>query len=269
MTQPAAAFTLDDHGLAHASELTRGPWDPGHQHAGPPIALLCRAIEQAGAAHGLTHVGRITANLLRPVSIGALQVQVQADYVGKSAGHFSASLMVQGKEAVRMTALMQREAEVAVPAGTAGHPLPAAPHAVAACRPAVMPFARADRLGYADLVENRSADGRMFEGPCLVWFRLRTPLVAGEMPSPYQRVMVAADSGNGVSAVLDLRTHTFVNSDLTVNLLRRPVGDWIALDARTSLGGNGCGLAESALYDEIGYIGRATQSLMVRPRTAA
>jgi acyl-CoA thioesterase len=89
-------------------------------------------------------------------------------------------------------------------------------------------------------------------------------LVVGEAPSPYQRVAVAADSGNGISAVLDYQRYSFVNSDLTINLLRRPQGEWICLDARTWLGPNGCGLAESALYDEHGLIGRATQSLAVR-----
>jgi hypothetical protein len=100
-----------------------------------------------------------------------------------------------------------------------------------------------------------------------VWFRLKHPLVKDEAPSPYQRVAVAADSGNGVSAVLDFYKYIFVNSDLTINLARRPVGEWICLQARTLLGGNGCGMAESSLYDEQGLIGRATQSLAVRRRS--
>ena len=120
--------------------------------------------------------------------------------------------------------------------------------------------------GYGDLIENRLAEGRYFDGPCAAWFRLRHPLVAGEVPSPYQRVAVAADSGNGISAVLDLQRYTFVNSDLTINLLRRPAGEWVCLEARTHLGSNGCGLAESALYDRQGLIGRATQSLAIRAR---
>ena len=41
-------------------------------------------------------------------------------------------------------------------------------------------------------------------GPATVWMRMRDPLVAGEEPTPLQRVLVAADSGNGVSATLDL-----------------------------------------------------------------
>ena len=106
----------------------------------------------------------------------------------------------------------------------------------------------------------------LFAGPSAVWFRMSHPLVMGQTPSPYQRVAVAADSGNGISAILDLSTHVFVNSDLTINLLRKPVGEWVCLDARTHLSSHGGGLAESALYDEQGLIGRATQSLFVRRR---
>jgi hypothetical protein len=266
---PEAAYLADADGTLCASALTRGPWDPGHQHAGPPIALACRAIEAAAATHGLSHVARLTANLLRPVAIGPMAVEVTPDYVGRSAGHFSARVLAGGRECVRLTALVQKEQALPVPPGTPGHPLPQSPAAWSDCTPVVMPFARAGQHGYADLVENRSAGGRLFQGPCQAWFRLRFPLVGGESPSPYQRVMVAADSGNGISAALDIRHYTFVNSDLTVNLLRTPVGEWICLDARTALGGNGCGIAESALYDESGLIGRATQSLVVRAREAA
>jgi hypothetical protein len=77
-------------------------------------------------------------------------------------------------------------------------------------------------------------------------------------------VAVAADSGNGISAVLDFARYLFVNSDLTINLLRCPQGEWICVDARTLLAPNGCGLAESQLFDEAGLVGRATQSLAVR-----
>lgn len=261
-----AAYLPIDRQRFRAGELTRGPWHPEHQHAGPPCALVCRAIEQAGAEAGLTHLGRLTANLLRPVTLGELQVEVTAEYVGRNAGHYAARLVADGKEVGRFTALMQREDDLPVPAGTPGHPLPQAPRAPGDSQPCHMPFKRADRIGYADLVDNRLAEGRLFDGPSAVWFRLHHPLVAGEAPSPYQRVMVAADSGNGVSAALPITQWLFVNCDLTVNLLRRPQGEWVCLQARTALGGNGSGLAESALYDEQGLIGRATQTLAVRRR---
>jgi len=62
------------------------------------------------------------------------------------------------------------------------------------------------------------------------------------------------NTGNGISAALDIRHYSFVNCDLTIHLLRRPVGEWICLQARSAYGGNGSGLAESALYDETGLI---------------
>ena len=93
---PDAAYTaLADGGFA-SSELTRGPWNHGHQHAGPPVALVCRAVEQVARGHGLTHIARLTANLLRPVPLDTLSVEVAQDYVGRNAGHFSARLLAQG-----------------------------------------------------------------------------------------------------------------------------------------------------------------------------
>lgn len=263
---PSAAYTALDARSFRASALVRGPWDSGHQHAGPPIALACRAVEQAAHEHGLTHVARLTANLLRPVPIGDVVVEVMTDYVGRNAGHFSAHLLAGGKEVARFTALVQRESAARLPADLPGHPLPMVPRSPEESAVVTFPFAGA-QVCYADLVETRAAQGTFWKGPCVIWFRQRHPLVQGETPSPYQRVPVAADSGNGISGVLDYRRHSFVNSDLTINLLRRPVGEWICLDARTALGPDGGGLAESALYDVQGLIGRATQSLAVRLRS--
>ena len=262
---PSAAYTVVSPRTVRASVLTRGPWDPGHQHAGPPIAMVCRAIESVALEHGLTHIARLTTNLLRPLPIGELEIEVATDYAGRNAAHYSGQVWGEGKELARFTALAQRESVLVLPETLDGHPLPLAPRSPADSVVQRMPFAT-QRVGYADLVENRIASGTFFRGRCAAWFRLQRPLVDGEQPSGYQRVAVAADSGNGISAVLDLTRYLFVNSDLTVNLLRRPVGEWICVDARTLLAPNGCGLAESQLFDETGLIGRATQSLAVRAR---
>ncbi len=260
-----AAYEQLSEGHFRASALTGGPWRADHQHAGPPSALISRAVEHAAAPHGLTHIGRLTVNLIRPLPIGDCRIEVGADYIGRSAGHFSGKLISGDKDIALFTALAQREQDLPVPAGTSGHPLPSAPKPPAECEVVAMPFT-GTRFGYTELVENRLAEGEAFKGPCSVWFRLNHPLVKGEPPSPYQRVAVAADSGNGISAALDFDTYLFVNCDLTINLIRRPLGEWICLQAQSLIGGNGCGLAESALYDEQGLIGQATQSLAVRKR---
>ena len=123
-----AAYTALGGALYRASALTRGPWHPQQQHAGPPIALVSHALEAAAQVHGLHHLARLTANLLRPVPIADIEVRVQEDYVGRNAGHFSAIALADGKELIRATALFQREDEVGLPDGLPGHPLPLAPN---------------------------------------------------------------------------------------------------------------------------------------------
>jgi hypothetical protein len=262
---PSSAYTALEDDSYRPSSLTRGPWHRDHQHAGPPIALVCRAIEKAALKSGLTQLSRLTANLLRPVPIRDLAIEVITNYVGRNTGHFSARLFADGKEVAHVTALAQRENDVRLPDGLPGHPLPRAPRGPDDSPAAIFPF-RGKEVGYADLVEARIAHGVFFKGPCAIWFRLLHPLLGTEEPSVYQRVAVAADSGNGISAILDFSRYSFLNLDLTLNLFRKPVGEWICLDARTCLGPNGCGLAESMLYDLHGLIGRATQSLAIRAR---
>jgi hypothetical protein len=264
-TQARSAYRLRPDGAFDSSELTRGPWDAGHQHAGPPIALAARSLAVAAQALGMRHVARLTANVWRPIPIVPLQLETATDYAGRNVAHLSARLVAGAREVARFTALAQREAEVQVPHALAGHPPPQAPARPDASPGIEFPH-RTGVSGYHDLVEMRTAEGILCRGPCAIWFRLRHALVEGEAPSPLERVAVAADSGNGISAVLDFRHHTFVNSDLTINLLRPAQGDWVCIDARTFIGPAGGGLAEARIFDATGLIGRSTQSLLVRAR---
>lgn len=260
-----SAFVSLGNATYRATELTRGPWNPDHQHAGPPIALVAGEIERAARHLEFAHVARLTANLLRPIPIGELAVRVQTEYAGRNVAHFAAQLLADGKEAARFTAVAQRESDLGVPAGIPGHPLPLAARPVEESAAVRFPFSR-ERTGYQDLIECRIAQGTFFRGPCAAWIRMRCPLVAGEEPSGIQRVAVAADSANGISAVLDFARYVFVNSDLTINLLRRPQGEWICVDAHTLVGPAGNGLAEARIFDAQGLAGRSTQSLPIRRR---
>ncbi len=100
-------------------------------------------------------------------------------------------------------------------------------------------------------------------GPALAWMRPRVPLVDGEAMSPVQRLMTCVDSASGVSAVLDPAGWAFLNTELTVHVLRPPVGDWVCLDAETALSSGTVGLATSRVYDERGLVARSAQALLV------
>ncbi len=259
-TNSSAYAALDAH-TYESTELTRGPWDPGHQHGGPPVALAGREIARAAAALGMSHLARLTANLVRPVPIAPLRIEVDTDYAGRNVAHFSARLWAAEREVARFTAVAQREEPIELPAQA----LQRAPTLPEALEPVVFPHRGGD-VGYHELVELRVAEGTLTSGPCAVWFRMRHPLVDREAPGAVERVAVAADSGNGISAVLDFRRYIFINSDLTINLLRRAEGEWICIDARTLLGPRGGGIAEAEIFDTRGLIGRSTQSLHIRAR---
>ena len=78
-------------------------------------------------------------------------------------------------------------------------------------------------VGYHTAMETRFVRGAFTEpGPALAWMRMRVALVEGEEPEPLHRVLVAADSGNGVSSPLDYRRWMFINTDVSVTLRRHP-----------------------------------------------
>jgi hypothetical protein len=80
------------------------------------------------------------------------------------------------------------------------------------------------------------------------------------------RVAGAADFGNGLSWVLPPERWLFVNPDLSIHLLRLPEGEWVGMRSTTLPGGEGIGLAETALFDLGGRIGRSVQSLLLDAR---
>jgi hypothetical protein len=80
------------------------------------------------------------------------------------------------------------------------------------------------------------------------------------------RTLLLADSGSGVSMALDPRIYIFINVDLTVVLHRDPAGEWLLLDAVTTMDGTGTGLAETTLSDAAGEVGVGLQTLLVSPR---
>jgi hypothetical protein len=260
------AFFLSDGERFVATPHTRGPWDPGFQHAGPPAALLGREVERCQPREGFT-VGRITFEILRGVPVAPLSVVARVVRPGRSVELLEATLSDESGEVMRATAWRLRTAHLDVPADLAGPPPPGTPDTADASPQTVSFTPGGESFGYHRAMEWRFVRGRFEElGPATVWMRMRHPLLPGEEPSPLTRVLVAADSGNGVSASLDFQRWVFINTDLTVHLHRHPAGEWVCLDSTTYATGDGVGLSDTALYDERGLIGRAAQTLLVDRR---
>lgn len=264
MADPSAFFLPDGDGFI-ATQLTRGPWSLSHQHGGPPSALMARAIERH-VAEGETarRAARVTIEFLRPIAITRLSVATETLRQGRKVELVGATLRADGDVVARATAVLMRERplELAEPERARLEPGPVDAPLFG------FPFFP-DCVSYDRGFEARWVRGTFGQGPAAVWFRMRYPLVAGETPSPLQRVLIAADSGNGISVVLNLARFTFINPDLTVYLHRYPRGEWVGLDAATTPEPDGIGLADTRLFDVEGSIGRSAQSLVIeeRPRS--
>ena len=251
-------FVALGDGRYRATERTTGPWDPRHQHAGPASALLVGLLERTNARTDMA-LARITVEILGAIPIAEVAVTTAVERPGRSVELLSGELSVDGRAVLRARAWRV----LGAPLGTDEGP-PPAPLPEAASEPPPM---LGDSFGYAHAIEWRWAHGDWLEhGPATVWSRLKVPIVEGEPVTPRQRVMAVADSGNGVSNVLDWARYLFINTELTVHFAREPRGEWVCLDAETRIGDGGAGLASSVLSDRSGPVARGAQALLVGPR---
>lgn len=254
------AFYVADGDVFVPTEWTRGPWSRDAQHGGPPAALLGRALERAVRRDDVL-AARVTFDILKPVPLAPLSIDVRTVRGGRNVELVEARASARDADVMHARACFVRTETVDAP--PAHDDPPPGPRDGAP----VELFDTGTRVDYLRAMEWRFTSGAFLEpGPATAWVRMRHALVAGEPVSPLARVLVAADSASGVSSVLDFRAWLFVNPDLSVYAHRAAHGEWICLDAATTVGRDGVGIATSVIRDERGPLGRGVQSLFVAPR---
>lgn len=267
-TTPDAPLFRRDGALFVPTSHTRGPWDPGAMHGGAPTALLAQHL---GVLAEGRRLARMTFEFLAAVPITPVRVTASVLKPGRNFQLLEATLGdADGRPLVLARAVALAPGAVAgLPDAAALRPLQPPPAPPSAGVEDPFPTVPGDepegmhRTGMAI----RYLEGAITEnGPARAWLTLVRDLVDDEPPSPAARVCTAADFGNGISHIVGFDTHVFVNTDLTITLLREPVGPWVLLDARTHIDPSGVGWAVSDLHDEQGPIGQSQQTLFVRAR---
>ncbi len=286
------------------TEHARGPWDPRALHGGAPAALIAATVERMQPGAELPFA-RLSFEFLRPVPMAPLKLSTRISRPGRRVQALEAELSAGDVTVCRASALRLVPSPEELPALALAQVQAARPRSIAPAsdgelvhfalddmerksfaatamemrflrgKPLVGGLPERDVAHRSEVPEQeiidvdaseQSAAGHVPSGAATVWMRLRHPLLPDEPLTPLARVAATSDFGNGVATVLPFDKYLFINADLTISLDRRPVGEWVALDARTLLHPGGIGWSESVLHDELGPVGRATQALVVQRR---
>jgi hypothetical protein len=235
----------------------QGAWAPDHQHMGPVSGLLVRAIEACRPRPDLL-VSRIAFDILGPIPVGEIEVSARVIRPGRTIELVEAEVIAEHRVVVRATAWRLAISDTSAIAGGDIPDLPGPESGE--------PWVGSDLWGGGFI---RSLQLRVLPdwqpGRGRVWLRTDLDLVEGEPSSPLARFFGMIDTANGIAARADPATVLFPNTDLTVHLVRDPIGEWLGLDTTVSFGSDGVGLTASLLYDEVGPVGRAAQTLTLRP----
>lgn len=254
-------------GRYRATEHTVGPWAPDLQHAGPPTALLVHAIEHLRGADTILPPralpARVTAEIFRPVPVTDVVVRARLRRPGRRVAWVEADLSVASDPdapVMRAFTWLVRRAEEPMP-------LPPTPTSPPPPSGTAQGAPGSWGGGYLDAVSWELAAGSFAEpGPATAWTRLRVDLVDTQPTTPVEHVAIVADAGSGISSVADPSRLVFVNTEITLHLVREPRGEQVWMDSRTVIDPLGVGHAHTVLGDAAGAVGTADQTLFVDPR---
>jgi hypothetical protein len=261
-TAPPPAFyeRIDDETFA-ATAATMSPWDERLQHGSPPTALVAHVMNARHPRDDM-RLARITSEFLGPLPLATMRVRTRVARPGRRIEMLEATIESGGREVLTARAwriATQSEGSVP-PATTAPDPAPALPDDDR--KPAWL-----ERFGYGEAFDWRYVYGGGVPGPAAVWTRPRVPLVGGEPLTALDRALLVADSANGISAELPMGEWLFVPPSLSLALERYPRGEWVLLEARTTLSSDGLGVSSSRLADAAGYFAVGSQPLLVERRS--
>lgn len=256
---PRAYYEWLGAGRYRSTVHAEGAWTSDHQHMAPVSGLLVRAIEECQPRDDLI-VSRVAFDILGAIPGGDVEVTASVIRPGRTIELVEAEMTCAGRTAVRATAWRLAMSDTSEIAGSAVEPLPGPDHGV--------PWRGADIWGggFIRSLELRVLPGWQ-PGRGRVWIRTDTDLVDGADSSDLARYFSLIDTANGIAVRADPATLLYPNTDLTVHLVRRPVGEWVGLDTTVTFGPDGVGLTSSVLHDVSGPVGRAAQTLTIRPVT--
>ena len=240
----------------------RNRWKPTALAAGPfaglqggaVASLLTAEVEALAGPRNWGTAISASAWFLRPTPMTDLRTELSVVSEGGRVSVINNTLWPANEQqpcaTVRVT--LSRERAVEVP----GFADPATEVAEPTCFPVRTRKAAHGRPWFMEAMEAREGDG-------VAWFRLHHEIIDGA--GPLSSVLGPADWTHGIARpVQDVVADP--NPNLTVQLFRQPVGEWVGVraEARWRPAG-GLGAGSGMLLDVHGEIGRVSMSVILVP----
>lgn len=259
---PESLFVRDGESFVPTA-FTQGPWSAEHQHGGPVCALLARVVESVPTLVPM-RCGRLTVDLMRSIPVAPLTTAARVVREGKRVQVAEAGLFHAGVEVARASALRLRIGESADALSHPRRPDEAPPRPPIAGQASVLARAGLPVPGFIKAIDQDRVTGGLGLGaPACTWFRLRVPVVAEEETTPLQRLAALADFTSGTANFLEIDRWSSINADVSLHMLREPVGEWIAVDAVAHVAGDAIGHSRSRMFDVEGLVATGSTAQIV------
>lgn len=248
-------FYNPQDGLYVPTHLARSPWEKDKQNGVGLGGLATALIEQVPCPAPMA-TARLTIDILGAAPHAPTEGRTRVLREGKRLQLIEAELLVDGRAVARASALRVRLAETPIFPETATYPAPGA-------TPAAQFI---NERAFGGTMETCLVSGVLHQpGPKALWIRFGHEHIAGLPLSPLVRTASIADFGGGVGTMVNRGEWTSANLDITVHLVREPVGEWLLCDASTVSNGHGFARSDMVLADEHGPFARAHQILFIAP----
>jgi acyl-CoA thioesterase len=254
--QVVEAFFEERDGALVPHDQARGPWAADMMHGRLLAGLAGWAIERDHGDPSL-QLTRLTVDLFKNPPMKPVEVSTSLVRDGRRVRAADASVVIDGIEVARASALMLRRDEHPA-AQVWGEPRWSVPKpeeiAPRDTRPGSWDMRPITASGFGGYEQKR------------LWLRDRWPLVQGQPMTPFARAAAVADFANPF-ANSGAEGLQFINADLTLYLRRDPTGEWLGLEVAAHLGEAGIAIGECTIFDETGAVGRSTVSSVANAMT--
>lgn len=254
-------FRLDGEALV-PTEVALSGWGADHVHGVAVSGALARAAERRLAETGRDDLqpARYTVELFRAVSTAPCLFTAEVVREGPRLCLIDAVLTQGGRPAARASALFLKPTESAPGEvwSPAQRPLPPPVDVVPPSDEPRVPFLSSEAGWSQNFRDHQNPSHKQSWTTAL-------PVVDSEPITPFQAVAACADGINLVSN-WGTRGVEYINTDITLTLVREPVGVEIGLSAMDRVESAGIAVGAAAVFDRSGPLGNVVATSLANAR---